>query len=260
MAHAAVPVDGSAFAENLPDHFLSEPDGGYQFTYSRGKDGLIVTASRGLDVSQGVIRWVLGAGSQGQTPLVRDGNTIRESRVSYFPQLHQYGITVGQDGGASHDAGDALGLKQSERDAQSCLACHTTQIDKHLEIVVAGVQCERCHAGAAQVQFCGTCHRVKPPVGENEPENIRFQPLRLMKSRCFTSGHLACTTCHVAHQDARRSDNAYYNAKCQTCHTGTTAHTGSRKLSDCVSCHMPRVQLHPALAFTDHYIRVVASN
>lgn len=276
MAHAAMPVYNSAFAENLPDHFLSEPGGGYQFTYSRGKDGLIVTASRGLDLSQGIIRWVMGAGAQGQTPLVREGDTIRESRVSYFPRLHQYGITVGQDAGASRDAEGALGLKQSEREARSCLACHTTEIDERLEPVIAGVQCERCHPGAAQhaegqgkpmnpgklsakaqVQFCGTCHRVKPPVGENEPENVRFQPLRLMKSRCFASGRLACTTCHVAHQDARRNDDAYYDAKCQTCHAGSTAHVDSRRSGDCVGCHMPRMQLHPALAFTDHYIRVV---
>jgi hypothetical protein len=279
MAHAAMPVAASAFAENLPDHFLSEPDGGYQFTYSQGKGGLIVTASRGLDLRQGLIRWVIGAGAQGQTPLVSEGRTIRESRVSYFPQLHQYGITVGQDAGASRDAEDALGLKQSERDARSCLACHTTKIDEQrLEPAVAGVQCERCHPGAAQhaaghgmpmnpgklsakaqVEFCGTCHRVKPPVGDNEPENIRFQPLRLMKSRCFASGHLACTTCHVAHEDARRNDNAYYNAKCQTCHAGTTAHADSRRSGDCVGCHMPRVQLHPALTFTDHYIRVATA-
>jgi hypothetical protein len=276
MAHAMVPVLDSAFARNLPDHPLSEPSGGYQFTYSHANDGLLVTASRGLDSSEGLIQWVLGAGAQGQTPLVRDGAIVRESRVSYFPQLHQYGITVGQDAGASPNAEAALGLKQSAHDLGSCLACHSTRVSSDLEPVMPGVQCERCHAGSeqhalghgkplnpgklsakAQVEFCGSCHRVKPPVGDGEPENIRFQPLRLMKSRCFLSGRLACTTCHVAHQDARRSDDAYYNAKCHSCHAGSTAHADERRNGDCISCHMPRVQLHPALKFTDHYIRIV---
>ena len=96
MAHAMVPARGSGFAENLPDHVLSEPQGGYQFAYTQTNGGLLMTASKGLETSEGLIQWVLGAGAQGQTPLVREGSTVRESRVSYFPQLHQYGITVGQ--------------------------------------------------------------------------------------------------------------------------------------------------------------------
>jgi hypothetical protein len=278
MAHAMVPALGSAFAADLPNHPLHESDGGFLFTYTRTAKGLLVTAYRGLNANDGLIEWVLGAGAQGQTPLVRSGNTMRESRVSYFPQLHQYGVTIGQNAGASANAEAALGLKQNARDLHSCLACHATRIGENLEPLVPGIQCERCHAGAdqhaqghglplnpplnpgklpaaAQVQFCGACHRVKPPIGENEPENIRFQPLRLKKSRCFSSGRLACTTCHAAHEDARRSEDGYYNAKCRSCHDSSTIHTDARKNGDCITCHMPKGQLHPALTFTDHYIR-----
>ena len=45
--------------------------------------------------------------------------------------------------------------------------------------------------------------------------------------------------------------------KCQACHSGTQSDLDERKNGDCISCHMPRVQLHPALKFTDHDIRVV---
>jgi hypothetical protein len=107
------------------------------------------------------------------------------------------------------------------------------------------------------VRFCGDCHRTKPPVDDRQLENLRFQPLRLMKSRCFAGGKLACTTCHPAHQDARRNAAAFYNEKCITCHNVPAPHTDERAQGDCIGCHMPYVQLHPALKFTDHFIRVV---
>ena len=110
-------------------------------------------------------------------------------------------------------------------------------------------------APAAQVEFCGQCHRNKPPVDDFELENVRFQPLRLAKSRCYASGKLACTSCHPAHQDARRNAAPFYNEKCATCHHAP--HMDERANGDCIGCHMPYVQLHPALKFTDHFIRVV---
>ncbi len=277
MAHAMAPALNSAFAENLPAQGLRESGDGYMFVYRRLQNGIGVTAVRGNTRADGLIEWILGAGAQGQTPLVRSGEVTRESRVSYFPQLHQYGITVGQDAGASPNAEAALGRKQSSRDLQTCLSCHSTAITPDLQPIVPGVQCEKCHAGAdehargagklplnpgklsapEQVRFCGNCHRVKPPVDDAQLENLRFQPLRLMKSRCFASGKLACTTCHPAHQDARRNDPDFYNEKCHTCHDSQAFHADQRQKGDCIGCHMPYVQLHPALKFTDHFIRVV---
>lgn len=277
MAQAMSPALESAFAQNLPDQPLHESGDGFAFTYRREAGGLAVTAVRGSSEAQGLIEWVLGAGAQGQTPLVRSAEGMRESRVSYFPQLHQYGITVGQDGGASHNAEAALGLKENPRVLTECLGCHSSAITRDLQPVVPGVQCVRCHLGAEeharagakpplnpgklsgpeQVQFCGNCHRNKPPVNDAQLENLRFQPLRLMKSRCFASGKLACTTCHPAHQDARRNDPDFYNAKCHACHDGRQFHADARERGDCIGCHMPYVELHPALHFTDHFIRVV---
>lgn len=277
MAHAMVPALASEFAQNLPDRPVRESGNGYMFSYRRVEKGVEVRAIRGTDEADGLIEWILGAGTQGQTPLVRTSGAMLESRVSYFPQLHAYGITIGQDAGASANARLALGRKQSSRDLQSCMGCHATAITHDLEPVIPGIQCERCHLGAddhakgtgklplnpgkldalAQVRFCGNCHRVKAPVDDTQLENVRFQPLRLMKSRCFASGKLACTTCHVAHQDARRNDAAYYDAKCHACHDGRAFHADQRQKGDCIGCHMPYVQLHPALKFTDHFIRVV---
>jgi hypothetical protein len=222
----------------------------------------------------------MGAGAQGQTPLVVTGDSAFESRVSYFPALQRFGITIGQQPNASPNALAALGVKQSPKALRSCVSCHATGITQNLEPVLPGVQCERCHAGAKahaehkgdvinpgkmtagdQVQFCAACHRDKPPVDDTQLENIRFQPLRLKKSRCFSSGKLACTTCHVAHQDARRNEPAFYNGKCLICHgeTGARYHADVRQKGNCIGCHMPYVELHPALHFTDHDIRIVNS-
>jgi Cytochrome c554 and c-prime len=277
MAHAMVPAPDSEFAKDLPDRPVRESGDGYMFTYHRVEKGIEVTTRRASDKAEGLIEWVLGAGAQGQTPLVRMSDSTLESRVSYFPQLHTYGITIGQDAGASTNAHFALGRKQTSDDLQSCIGCHATAITRNLQPVIPGVQCERCHLGAdehanggrkpplnpgkldsqAQVRFCGNCHRVKAPVDDTQLENVRFQPLRLMKSRCFASGKLACTTCHVAHQDARRNDPDFYNQKCHACHDGRAFHADQRQKGDCIGCHMPYVQLHPALKFTDHFIRIV---
>jgi hypothetical protein len=281
MAHAMLPVLESAFAQHALDRQLRESADGYEITYQRTESALVATARRGTDTAEGVIEWVLGAGAQGQTPLVRAANGMLESRVSYFPQLRQYGITIGQAAGGSPKAIAALGVRQNNGDLQSCIGCHASAITRDLQPVIPGVQCQRCHLGSGEharsgagkignpgkltaseeVRFCGNCHRVKSPVSDAALENLRFQPLRLMKSRCFTSGQLSCTTCHAAHEDAKRNDPDFYNDKCHACHAGKSggksAHADARQSGDCIGCHMPYVQLHPALRFTDHYIRVV---
>ncbi len=275
MAHALLPALDSGFGQNLPDRPLSESPDGFRIEYTRGPQDVIVTARRGTEHAQGVIEWVAGAGAQGETPLIQSDGAVFESRVSYFPGLQRFGITVGQDAGASPNAVAALGSRRNARDLHECIACHATNVSSDSRSFTPGVQCERCHYGAAehaaggpkpynpgrtsareQVVFCGACHRVKPPVSDTSLENVRFQPLRLMKSRCFTSGTLACTTCHPAHRDAIRDNAAFYRERCESCHANGF-HADARRNGDCAGCHMPRLQLHPALRFTDHFIRVV---
>ena len=237
-----------------------------------------MTAAQGIDQASGQIEWVMGAGAQGQTPLVDTASGTLESHVSYFPQLNRFGITIGQAVQPSNAEG-ALGVKQGPKTLRACIGCHATGITSDFQPVIPGIQCERCHSGAAehavgkghvtnpgkmtaleQVRFCGECHRDEPQVDDTQLENVRFQPLRLMKSKCFTSGRLQCTTCHAAHQDARRNDAEYYNNRCRACHdaaAGQRAHVDARQKGDCISCHMPYVELHLALHFTDHDIRIV---
>lgn len=278
-AHAMLPVLKSAMGENLPSQPLHESAGGFQFAYKPTSDGVSVTVFRGSERAEAFIKWVMGAGVQGETPLIRTLNGLDESRISYFPQVYRYGITIGHPAGISPDANAALGFNLDAKSMERCFGCHTTGgFTQDLEPIKPGVHCARCHSGAEehargrgmpfnpgklnsrmQVLFCGNCHRSSVlPEQEHDLENVRFQPYRLMKSACFASGKLACTTCHSGHTDVVRNDHAFYIAKCVGCHPGTTAHADGLEKADCITCHMPRVAIHTALKFTDHYIRVVA--
>ncbi|HEX3681684.1 MAG TPA: multiheme c-type cytochrome [Bryobacteraceae bacterium] len=132
--------------------------------------------------------------------------------------------------------------------------------------------------------FCGQCHRSWETVVKGHlfgPVNARFQPYRLATSKCFdgVDPRMSCLACHNPHQEIVRDDTTY-DAKCLACHSaGAKPSAGMRAanaaehsvgLSDarmrtcpvskteCVSCHMPKVQLPGGhMIFTDHDIRVV---
>jgi hypothetical protein len=163
-----------------------------------------------------------------------------------------------------------------------------------LEKLTPGLECERCHAGAQQhmvdaandnfstlpksfrrmdaeqiSSFCGQCHRTWDTVVRNHsrgPAFVRFQPYRLGNSKCFIGNdkRISCLACHDPHQQVNH-DQAYYDSKCLACHTAAktaaaTAHAVmvcSVAKSNCVSCHMPKVELPGGHAqFTDHQIRI----
>jgi Cytochrome c554 and c-prime len=87
---------------------------------------------------------------------------------------------------------------------------------------------------------------------------------------------MSCVACHDPHREIVRDDKTY-DAKCLACHsTGAKPSAGMQAAqaaeparevamktcpvskSDCVSCHMPKVQLPGGhMIFSDHDIRVV---
>jgi hypothetical protein len=129
--------------------------------------------------------------------------------------------------------------------------------------------------------FCGQCHRSWETVVRDRlfgQVNVRFQPYRLANSKCFngSDARISCLACHDPHQELVRKLDSY-DVKCQACHSSGNEHAGSLRTvstnsqqraltakpcpvgkSDCVGCHMPKVDLPGAhRTFTDHYIRVV---
>jgi len=119
--------------------------------------------------------------------------------------------------------------------------------------------------------FCGTCHtgfeQAMLLPGQLGVNNIRFQPYRMFNSRGHNTNdsRLGCVSCHNPHEKLER-DAAYYDPKCLACHVtkSTDAKTARRNADacpvstkQCVTCHMPRVEL-PGMhaSFTDHWIRI----
>jgi hypothetical protein len=101
-------------------------------------------------------------------------------------------------------------------------------------------------------------------------ENVRFQPYRLENSRCWGDGdaRLTCAACHDPHKPLNHDPGAY-DKKCLACHASSRSQKPSQDhpgkacpaaAKNCVTCHMPQVQL-PSMhsLFVDHRIRVARS-
>ncbi len=132
--------------------------------------------------------------------------------------------------------------------------------------------------------FCGQCHRSWETVVRNGWRgeiNVRFQPYRLANSKCFDGldKRISCTGCHDPHVEIVRDDKTY-DSKCLACHSAGAKPSASlisakfsrstraavnkvcpKSNSNCVSCHMPKVDLPGGhQTFTDHEIRVTRPN
>ena len=234
----------------------------------------------------------------GQTYILEKDGKYYESRVSWFRELQGLGPTLGSQNSLPANLQDAVGRLMSHDDLVQCLGCHSTNAVSRqtltLQTMVPGVQCGHCHgnlaahlsdelgASVAQQQlpgqsfhlegrsaeqvadFCGNCHRTWAQIasqGHPSIANVRFQPYRLTESQCFDpyDSRISCLACHDPHKevDARLAD---YDAQCKACHGGgkAGAKTCGVSTSNCVSCHMPKLELPGAhFRFTDHRIRIV---
>jgi hypothetical protein len=231
------------------------------------------------------VQWAFGAGQQAVTFLSQvDEDRYVEHHLSYYASARSMSVTPGHRGVRPDNLTEAAGVLYPtfapDSAVMRCFQCHSTgplKLGKKLELIPheLGVRCESCHGpGAAHVQaagkakifnpgkvdgasmnsFCGNCHR--PPAGTvidwTDPWNVRHQPVYLSRSACFiqSAGKLRCTSCHDPHSALELSAQAY-NAQCADCHTKP-----HRPGSNCVSCHMPKVQPQANLSFTNHWIGI----
>ncbi|MBC7965767.1 MAG: hypothetical protein H7Z17_07555 [Fuerstia sp.] len=218
-----------------------------------------------------------------------------EHRVSWFTGQDQAGLTPGQLGlPVQHDI-EYFGRVIRGTTLERCFECHTTSgriENDHLVDLIPNVGCESCHPRGArhadvmqarnstdsdagfeqrpwlttdQIQICAQCHRGEDSVKKSEitrenPKIVRYQPVGLVQSKCFVQSRqqLLCSTCHNPHQHASSQTTEQYEKKCLQCHSASphSVRCSVSPDSDCVSCHMPRVEIHPSISFHDHWIRV----
>jgi Zn finger protein HypA/HybF involved in hydrogenase expression len=127
-------------------------------------------------------------------------------------------------------------------------------------------------------EFCGSCHRSAEQVVEMNMlniNNVRFQPYRFFTGRNHDPNdeRLSCIACHDPHENPR-SKSTSYDDNCFACHQSALALKSPRiarseqakgrsakacpiAKQDCVTCHMPKVELPGShFKFTDHRIRI----
>ena len=290
MARALEPAPQSEILRRHPS--LSFQESGFQWRIVREGERSLMTVTGEGETLTVPLAWAFGRGQAGQTYVFERDGALWESHVSFYNALGGLDLTMGAQPGRPRNIDDAAGRRMDATGARECFGCHSTGAVSggrlHLESIVPGVGCESCHGTADQhvtavragdpvaakmarlagrtaeemAELCGRCHRTWPQIALNGPRgvlNVRFQPYRLTNSKCYDTAdaRLACTACHDPHGPLQ-TNLASYDARCSACHS-VAAHTKTCRVakSNCVTCHMPKIELPGAHArFTDHQIRV----
>jgi hypothetical protein len=290
MAHAAETADESLILSSQP--LLTFTSGKYSYRIERRGDQSIYSVSDGKQTLELPIAWAVGVGRIGQTYVFEKDGVYYESQVSYFSAIKGLDITIGHQDIKPTTLLEAAGKPVGDSAIANCFNCHATDAVQRGKLandkMLPGVRCSRCHTAAAKhlaglsegeldlpemkkltvmppddlLNFCGQCHRTANDVttGANDLNTVRFAPYRLTLSKCYDleDKRVTCTACHDPHLEVGH-DKVDYDSKCLACHGGgkAEAHVCKVAKQDCVSCHMPKVNLPGAHhEFTDHFIRV----
>ncbi|HEY6253059.1 MAG TPA: multiheme c-type cytochrome [Candidatus Angelobacter sp.] len=301
MAHAATPALAADILRR--QNSLVFQSGSYKFAIATAADGSAYSVSDGANSLTQPLDWAFGNGEMGQTYVFHRNGNFYESRVSFYPTLQGLDLTLGHQAPLANDLAGALGRLLPAPEVRLCFGCHTTASTTNGRFDAAslfpGVTCEACHGPGARhvhamqrkqmklglqtilnparlnpvdaVDFCGACHRTGWDVmlaNTTGVANVRFQPYRLEKSRCWGKGdgRLTCMACHDPHVPLVR-DSVSYDDQCLSCHITmpqeevSADHPGKAcpvGTSKCVTCHMAKYEIPGSHAkFTDHWIRVI---
>lgn len=253
-----------------------------------------VTSTRAEVVSRVGLDWCFGSGAHAHTwvATLQDSHgatDLLEFRWSWYHSTGKFEITPGQPDRMDEGYYGGLGWLFDQPLAQRCFSCHASHLPVEAgrirqDQIKPGVTCQRCHGPRAEhvasqgeihdpfwasvdqqesVNRCAECHRR---AEEEKPESIttdntgivRFQPVGLTQSKCFTNSDMTCITCHDPHRPLAAQDSLGIG-QCVQCHDGTEPHKpicGAGHRDDCLKCHMPKVAMDRPLQFTDHWIRV----
>ena len=295
-AHTFELVAGTDKFDWLAGQSFRDADRDGLMQYALDDDGLWARMGARLPDREFPLQYALGSGHHAVTflSLIPDdlGETVGvEHRVSIFGDL-ELRYTPGAASLPPSQEVEYFGKLIAGEQLDDCVSCHTTTSRIENTQVVdlrPNVQCERCHGpggghvaavesgqnelrlnfipGTTQamqeIRMCGECHRLPQmlsdtPLERTEPKLTRYQPVGLLQSACFTGsdGELRCTTCHDPHEAAAARTTAEYEQICRSCHVRHSVSECVVATENCISCHMPPVEVHPHIAFHDHWIRV----
>ena len=290
MAHALSPAPLASLLKANPHLKFKKGETEYRVDYEG--DQVIYDVRRGTEHLSLPIQWAFGVGNVGQTYVYAMDGALYESRVSFFRTRKGLDITNGHKDFPDSTITEAAGRLLSEDEVTSCFGCHMSPAGSEF---LPGVQCTACHkeldehvssflnggtpvkpahlaslSSIEMADFCGRCHRTFSAIqnsGLKTAANVRFQPYRLVGSRCFIADdrRISCVACHNPHEEFRK-DASFYDTKCKACHAAVVAaNKNSPRFGvcpvakqNCTSCHMPKIEA-PDMndTFTDHRIRVV---
>jgi hypothetical protein len=299
MAHASMLAKDSPILQQFLT--LSSQAGPYSYNISNAGDKWNFSVTDGKNSITEPMIWAFGFNHKGQAYLLERNGAIYDTRLSFYNALQGLDTATGHPEGTPSNLEAALGRRMPTDETTHCFGCHTTAstTSNHFDPYQStlGVTCEACHGPGAKhvaamksgkieqgrhaifnpaslgpvasLDFCGACHRTWGDVldaGTTGVRNVRFQPYRLERSRCWGNGdaRLKCVTCHNPHEPIVR-DAASYDAKCLACHVTRGVKTSPDHpgkscpvgVKGCVTCHMPPAEIPSMHApFTDHRIRI----
>jgi Cytochrome c3 len=299
MAHASMLAEESPILQQFPS--LSSHSAPYNYAITKAGEKWNFSVTDGKDSITETLIWAFGFNHKGQAYLLERNGAIYDTRLSFYKALQGLDIATGHPEGTPSSLEAALGRRMPTYETSHCFGCHTTAstTNNHFDPdhATLGVTCEACHGPGARhvaamksgkidqgrraifnpaalgpiasVDFCGACHRTWGDVldaGTTGVRNVRFQPYRLERSRCWGKGdvRLKCLACHNPHEQIVR-DAASYDAKCLACHVTRGIQTSRDRpgkacpvgVKACVTCHMPPAEIASMHApFTDHRIRI----
>jgi len=300
MARASMRAVDSERLKSHPE--LSFSFGPYTYGLITNNGRSLLSVTRGSETATKNLEWALGDGTFGQSYVYREKGKYYEAQLSLYTALNGLDITTGHSRALPQSIEMAAGGYTSPATIRQCFGCHftaaTTNDRFDPDQSTMGVTCEACHGPGAEhvalmssgmvdakgsmmnpaklnpadsVDFCGACHRtsadaVLQGLSKMGAINVRLQPYRLQKSRCWGKGdaRLTCVACHDPHNKIAR-DAEFYDSKCLGCHrqspsTKAAANRPGRacrvSTRGCVTCHMPKIEVPEAHStFTDHWIR-----
>lgn len=239
--------------------------GRYLYRVVRRGAQAVYIVSDGRQTVREPIVWAFGLGEAGQTYVFRHNGSYIQSRVSFFADVQNLGLTLGVREQEPASLATALGSVISDDEARLCFGCHSTRAVSgptlQLQDLVPGITCEGCHGPGQQhvdavtagylqdprifnpgklrpedlIDFCGSCHRSALQVelmNKRGVETVRFQPYRLRESRCYSpdDARVTCLACHDPHGPRERSAR-FYDARCLACHASLIGQKPSRPSS-----------------------------